>query len=321
MALQAARDKELQEQTRKMEEDKRKWQEAEERHKRCHSAWKKTRRSVMVVGNWHEAYRDHLAQIQEIVDEWDMDHVKVTIRTIFNECEKTGDGQLSWNNSEIRHFINLLFKEHGLEVPALEETHWYQLYRNFDKDRNYQLGFEECVQFAKYLHEECLRRGGGQSHGLQHQYAHARPEIESKVTSWDDPEVQRIVLRVFNEVDRNGNRLLTWNDSEIRCFIRRVFDAMGLPTPQLPETVWYQLYREVDIDGTYSMSQAEALEFAKHVYQRILDFYPKGVPDWAKVNTPRSANPGGTSPRYPASTFVAAAPARDSPTAQTWHGK
>lgn len=36
------------------------------------------------------------------------------------------------------------------------------------------------------------------------------------------------------------------------------FEAHHLPAPQVPEATWYRMYREVDTDADYTLSEAEA---------------------------------------------------------------
>ena len=47
----------------------------------------------------------------------------------------------------------------------------------------------EAIQFAKYIHEECVRRSGGQSHDLHNQYLQHKAEVQGKLAKWDDPQV------------------------------------------------------------------------------------------------------------------------------------
>jgi len=49
-----------------------------------------------------------------------------------------------------------------------------------------------------------------------------------------------------------------------------VFQHLGLPMPQIPEMVWYRMYREVDTDGDYTLTEPEAAVLIKHILVRIL---------------------------------------------------
>lgn len=276
--LEKKRKAEEEEAKRRAEEDcarKKKAAEEEARKKAAATSPASLRKSR------HET---HLSRIKEVTDAWDREHVQATVHGVFAECDRQRDEVLQWNNCEIRHFVNLVFKEHGLEVPVHEEARWYELYRSLDQDRNYGLDFEECVQFAKALHEDCLKRGGswiGKKGPEEAEGAGAAPTSSSshaaELERWDDPAVQAKVQELFAKVDVNQDGRLSWNECEVRDFIKRVFAAHGLPTPRLPEMVWYQLYREVDVDGSLSMSRDEARRFARHVYERVLDTYPEAI--------------------------------------------
>jgi hypothetical protein len=63
---------------------------------------------------------------------------------------------------------------------------------------------------------------------------------------------------------------LEWNNSEIRAFVKDVFQNLGLPPPAIPEMVWYRMYREVDTDGDYTLTEPEAAILVKHILVRIL---------------------------------------------------
>lgn len=240
--------------------------------------WRKVPTAVKVTHAWYQEYKDHLPKLREVVDGWREPQINAVVRRLFEEADKNSDGSLEWNNSEIRHFINLVFQLHGLPAPNMQENNWYQLYRKFDQDRNYKLNYQECLDFAKYLHEECARRSPEQLHKLPSQYKNANPDLLQKLVNWEAADNQAAIKKVFMQVDRDNSSHLSWNDSEVRNFIRRVFEALDLPIPRLPENVWYQLYREVDIDGNYTLSLEEASDFVKHVIERILDFYPEWTP-------------------------------------------
>merc|ERR1719223_573412 len=64
------------------------------------------------------------------------EHLKTTMRT-YRECDKDGNGRLTWNNGEIRDFISACFRQHGLVPPDEEQT--FHMYNKFDKDKNQYL--------------------------------------------------------------------------------------------------------------------------------------------------------------------------------------
>ena len=102
----------------------------------------------------------------------------------------------------------------------------------------------------------------------------AEPEhveiAKKKVDNWHGAELQSTVHDLFKEVDANGDGHLEWNNSEIRAFVKDVFQHLGLPQPQIPEMVWYRMYREVDTDGDYTLTEREATILVKHILTRIL---------------------------------------------------
>jgi len=64
----------------------------------------------------------------------------------FRECDKDGNGRLTWNNGEIRNFITACFKQHNCTPP--NEEHLFALYSTFDKDRNNVLDRTECLEMV-----------------------------------------------------------------------------------------------------------------------------------------------------------------------------
>jgi hypothetical protein len=73
------------------------------------------------------------------------DHLKATIRT-YRECDKDGNGRLTWNNGEIRNFITACFRDHGLSPPS--EDQMFTLYHKFDTDKNQYLDMRECLEMV-----------------------------------------------------------------------------------------------------------------------------------------------------------------------------
>jgi hypothetical protein len=102
----------------------------------------------------------------------------------------------------------------------------------------------------------------------------AEPEhvetAKQKVDEWHGKELQTTIHQLFKEVDGNGDGHLEWNNSEIRAFVKDVFQHLGLPPPQIPEMVCYRMYREVDTDGDYTLTEPEAAILVKHILVRIL---------------------------------------------------
>jgi len=106
----------------------------------------------------------------------------------------------------------------------------------------------------------------------QYDPAHAE-QAQKKLDEWDSAHIKNTITDIFRSCDKDGTDTLAWNNSEIKQFVEKLFKAKGLPVPQVPESVWYQMYREVDHNGDYNMSVDEASEFALHVLQRVLQMH------------------------------------------------
>lgn len=117
-------------------------------------------------GAWYEAYTSHVATIHELLETWDdgpggardSPGPASAMADLFHGCDLNGDGCLDWNSSEVRMFIARVFEEHGIPLPALSDSQWYALYRQFDVDGKANLSQAECLRFAKFMHEEIAKR-------------------------------------------------------------------------------------------------------------------------------------------------------------------
>jgi hypothetical protein len=291
--------------------------------------------------DWHADYKKQIPQISQIVDDWDEEHVTNTVNEIFNKSDADIDGCLRWSNSEVRTFINNVFVKHGIPVPPLSETQWYELYREFEKNNDLRLSRDEASNFAKYLHTQIANKtadwehlklgapilvknangtytpvpvdstgaangaapanGSAKANGSAapaepvvnpeavtkatfhaasedwRQFAEPKHEdiAQQKVDQWHGAELQQTVHELFGEVDANGDGHLEWNNSEIRRFVKDVFQHLGLPVPAIPEMVWYRMYREVDVDGDYTLTEPEAAVLIKHILTRIVHLNEK----------------------------------------------
>jgi len=88
----------------------------------------------------------HRVRMTRIIESGD--HLKATMRT-YRECDKDGNGRLTWNNGEIRDFIAACFRQHGLSPPNEEQI--FNLYSKFDKDKNNALDMRECLEMIDAL--------------------------------------------------------------------------------------------------------------------------------------------------------------------------
>jgi len=108
--------------------------------------------------SWHEPYAEHETKIRELVDAWGNDSIASTIQGIFRDVDADGDGSLEWNNSEVQNFVKHVFDSHGIPLPDLSESQWYQLYRQFRGEHATRLSTKDAIAFAKFMHEEIARK-------------------------------------------------------------------------------------------------------------------------------------------------------------------
>merc|ERR1719199_434410 len=95
------------------------------------------------VTNANNVHRGRMVRLIESGE-----HLKATMKT-YRECDKDGNGKLTWNNGEIRDFITACFFQHGLSPPNEEQM--FTLYSKFDKDRNNALDMRECLEMVDAL--------------------------------------------------------------------------------------------------------------------------------------------------------------------------
>lgn len=260
-------------------------------------------------GTWHQDFADHVPKVKHVLDRWDSPEIDKICVGVFRECDINNDGCLQWNNSEVRHFIARVFAAHGIPLPALSDSQWYQLYRQFDTAEPMHLSQKECVAFAKFMHDEIAKKEVDWQHlgseapilvmNSRGTYtALARPHLASaspasaeaaavahasdwraglgtahvqrakeKVSSWRREEAG--VHKLFAAADTNRDGHLEWNSSEIRKFVRLVFEEHRLPMPNIPDAVWYEMYREVDPLGS-GVDEGKARLLCKNLLERIL---------------------------------------------------
>lgn len=85
----------------------------------------------------------HRAKMVRIIETGE--HVKATMKT-YRDCDKDGNGRLTWNNGEIRDFIAACFLQHGLNPPSEQQI--FAMYNKFDKDKNQYLDMRECLELV-----------------------------------------------------------------------------------------------------------------------------------------------------------------------------
>lgn len=105
---------------------------------------------------------------------------------------------------------------------------------------------------------------------------------------------------VFDQLDVDKDGYLEWcATSQVRTFARLIFECEALPMPAFPDSVWYQLWREFEADGNYTLDIDQSSFFVQHLYKRILHFYPVVVGQNGGAmfgKTPRGL--GVNSPRF-----------------------
>merc|ERR1719359_1021914 len=94
------------------------------------------------------------------------EHLKATMKT-YRECDKDGNGRLTWNNGEIRDFITACFRQHGLHPPNEEQM--FAMYERFDKDKNNALDMRECLEMVDALFRSTFIVEGSQAGSIKTQ--------------------------------------------------------------------------------------------------------------------------------------------------------
>lgn len=85
----------------------------------------------------------HRARILEQLEAGELSKTAVGL---FRQLDKDRSGALTWNNGEIRSFIQAVFQHFGLVPP--EEQALYNMYTLFDANRSYSLDEKECVDMV-----------------------------------------------------------------------------------------------------------------------------------------------------------------------------
>lgn len=239
--------------------------------------------------DWHREYSiSHLSRISDVISSLDCATSFSTVMAMFKAASLNGGTPkiLEWHNSEVQRFIELIYQAQQLPVPNLSRTQWHKLIDKFSRTGIDGLTFDECVEFTKFLHEE-FKSGDSDLHKL-FASSSCQPDAAVKqqavVNDWrQGPEtvflrraslqLDKRVEGLFNDLDTDADGVLQWQRSEIREFVSNWLEREGVPVPDVPEAVWYQWFREVDRDGKGLMDPLEAVNFTRHVLQRILEFH------------------------------------------------
>lgn len=114
---------------------------------------------------------------------------------------------------------------------------------------------------------------GGVAEDWPSDYAPSVDKIRGILDSWDDDGHRRRIARVFQKSNPDAAGKIWWHTGHIQHFSRLLFEEFGLPLPQFPEPVWYQFARDCDSAIVASLDETRALEFGRHVLNRILSFH------------------------------------------------
>jgi len=194
---------------------------------------------------------------------------------LYRKFDKDGNGQLS--RKECEEFVKMVHQE-----IVNKETDWEHMGQGAGKLEHGQVTGQEKIQLVRGTGpekveepakpaERCPVTTRVQQSDWRGQYEpHHVDRAQDKLDKWDSPNIKNTITDIFHTCDKDGSSTLAWNNSEIKHFVEEIFKAKGLNPPNVPESVWYQMYREVDHNGDYVMNQDEAAEFALHVLQRVL---------------------------------------------------
>jgi len=151
-------------------------------------------------------------------------------------------------------------------------------------------------QAAEKLAQERLRKVKAELADLEAQPAPPKPKprertsnelmadkIRGILSKWDTSAIRRRCTNCFAKVDSNHDGRLEWNPGEIKKFVKLVFQTEQVPLPPWQETIWYEMYRRCDVDGSYSLDLEEAFRFAKTCLETAL----------TSLDSAQPSSPGG----------------------------
>jgi len=106
--------------------------------------------------------------------------------------------------------------------------------------------------------------------------------IRGILAAWDQPwGLRERAAGVFAMVDTGLRGHLEWNSGEIKAFVCALFSRHGVQKPNWQEHVWYDMYRNCDKDGSYSLEFEESLWFARVCFEAALQAMiasPQSIP-------------------------------------------
>jgi len=109
-----------------------------------------------------------------------------------------------------------------------------------------------------------------------HAFASCLDSIRAVVNRWKSlprPLLLAEFRPLFLAAVGHDCSLLHWHLGEVQRFGCRVFEEHALPTPQCPEEVWYQLFRDCVGNSLAWLDEDGAARFAQHLLSRVLSLH------------------------------------------------
>jgi len=76
--------------------------------------------------------------------------IKDTAESLFKAHDTNNDGKLSWENYEIKSFIERLHRKYDLPCPSKEQS--YNTFQRFDEDKSGHWEWSEAANFVEMFH-------------------------------------------------------------------------------------------------------------------------------------------------------------------------
>lgn len=230
-----------------------------------------------------QKHNPEIDKIQWIIAHWEHPHgpVNRVAPRLFSHADGDHDGRLRWNEGEIRQFVHDLFKHYEIHLPQWQDHVWYELYRQCDRNMDYALELQETMDFARHcfelaLHSYATVTGHASHQPLGHGYKELEvaATIQSVLASALNPSaggaLYNVSVDIFQQLDYNHDGRIEWNNGEVKGFVTNLFSRYGVPMPQWPDQVWYDMYHKCDIEGRHSINLQEGLTFARHCFEAAM---------------------------------------------------
>lgn len=158
---------------------------------------------------------------------------------VFEKTDAEMIGSIDWNSRKISSFIKGAFQRLKLQEPEEQQMYW--MYTKFDKNGDWRLDKEECLDLIQML---CFT--------LLNIEDHENPESMSKAVQCGEVAAQ--VEQIFATHDRNSTGVLEWNNGEVRDFIGSICSQLSIPLPA--EHQLFAMFKKFDsnCDGSLDVS-------------------------------------------------------------------